>query len=349
MAIEEIHPQWVKVNDQIHRVSDFSHLPPASRPDAVCPLCLNPVIMKLGDERVHHYAHKHDVMCTATQPETALHLNTKFHIYNQLLSGTQLYLEQYCSNGCGKNIVLSWAKDWEKIEIEYTIGKFRPDVFILARSATNKAIEIKVTHPVENDKEEFYKEQNIDWLEIEANESIYDGENPWTIDQPLPFAVCKTFLPAWTCDHCIVQLRDEELARRKAQEKSEYHQHNYLETIYAKMVDFYYPSGKQYREIYYMSKRIRNDKPTGIFVKSEKEGLVRLDGEIDTALIEKAFLETQVKIDERSSRCRAFIDTYEWLPWVYGKKYYRWDTERYPFRYGWDQEHKKWELLNEIR
>ena len=84
LMIKEINPQWVKVNDQIRRVSDYAHLPPSLRPKVRCPLCLEPVIMKLGQVKFHHYAHQPDRICVATQPETALHLNTKFHIYEQL-------------------------------------------------------------------------------------------------------------------------------------------------------------------------------------------------------------------------------------------------------------------------
>jgi competence CoiA-like predicted nuclease len=57
--------------------------------------------MKLGDERVHHYAHKINIACAATNPETAQHLNTKFHIYNELLKSKQLIITKPCYGRCG--------------------------------------------------------------------------------------------------------------------------------------------------------------------------------------------------------------------------------------------------------
>jgi competence CoiA-like predicted nuclease len=49
------------------RVSEFYYLKPSMRPEAICPVCMNPVIMKLGNERVYHYAHQPDIVCCATQ------------------------------------------------------------------------------------------------------------------------------------------------------------------------------------------------------------------------------------------------------------------------------------------
>jgi len=343
LAIEEIHPQWVVVNDQIHRVSDFSHLPPPDRPKAFCPICMNPVILKLGSERVHHYAHQPDVICATTQPETALHLNTKFYIYRQLLSGTRLYLKQQCSNGCGKSRNIPWVRDWVRVEIESNIGPFRPDILIVASGGTNKAIEIKVTHPIESEKEAFFNEQKIGCLEVGASESIYDGENAWTIDQPLPFAVCKPPLPKWTCYHCQAELKQEEKARLKEQKYEEFRKHNYKEILYSKMVDIYYPSGRKYRETYYLKKAVRDDKPLGISIETRKgKEVSRLYGEITEALIEEAFQTTKSEVDRFCNKNRTIVDDHKWLPWVHGKKYFAFDIERYPYRYEWNVMVKKW-------
>ena len=329
------------VDGQIRRVSDFSHLLPPSRPKAICPVCMNPVVMKLGSERVHHYAHQSEVVCTASQPETALHLNTKFYIYKQLLSGTKLYLEQRCSNGCGRSRNVSWVEHWEKVKIESEVGPFRPDIAIFSNDEDINAIEIMVTHQVEDDKEAFYKARGIGWLEVNACESIYEGENAWKIDKPLPFAVCKPPLTEWTCEQCREQLRKNEELKIKEQREKEYKQHNYSEIIYSKMVDFYFPSGRKYRELYYLMKVVRNDKP-GVFVKTEKnEVFWQQNGEINEALTEFAFDATRREVDRRR-KFSEVVDEREWLPWVHGKKYLARDVERYIFRYKWDESVRKW-------
>ena len=72
--------QWVKVNGETHHVSDFAHLPPQQRLEAYCPVCGHQVLLKLGKVRVHHAAHYEGIVCAATQPETAIHLNSKYHL-----------------------------------------------------------------------------------------------------------------------------------------------------------------------------------------------------------------------------------------------------------------------------
>ena len=250
--IREVFPRWVKVNDQIKNVSDFSHLPPRARPKAFCPVCMTPVILKLGKVRVKHYAHKPEVVCAITQPETFLHYTTKYHIYNQLLSGNHLYVGQQCSNDCGESRNYLWVSDWGKVEIETDISNFTPDILLTGKDGIQKTIEIKVTHPVDDFKATFYKDNSIGWLEVEASESLFEGEKAWTIAQPLPFVVIKPRIDEWRCDSCQAEFRKEERARLKEQQKEEYKKHNYEDIIYAKMVDFYYPSKLKHRDVYYL-------------------------------------------------------------------------------------------------
>ena len=335
---KDIFPQWVLVNRQIQRVSAFSNLPPALRPVAKCPLCLNPVIMKLGHERVHHYAHQPDIVCAATHWETALHLNTKYYIYEQLLLGTQLYLEQQCSGCYGKGKSVSWVKNWHKVELEYSFDLFRSDIAVIGTSGTINAIEVIVTHHVEEDKEDFYKLQGVPWLEVNACESIYEGENPWTIDQPLPYSFCKPPLTSWTCDYCRTQLRIDEEIKRKA----EYRQHNHNEIIFAKLVDYYYPSGKKYRETYYIMKVVRNDKPVGVLVETAKWGvLLQKFGDISNTLLEASRQSVKLEID-RKRISGVIIDERKWVPWTSGNKFVARDIDRNPFLYEWDGTKRKW-------
>lgn len=84
LNIPEIFPRWVLVDGNLHPVSSFSHLSPGQRPEAICPVCKKRVILKLGNDRVHHYAHQPEDKCAITQPETALHFNTKIYIGHQL-------------------------------------------------------------------------------------------------------------------------------------------------------------------------------------------------------------------------------------------------------------------------
>ncbi|MFC1945356.1 competence protein CoiA family protein [Chloroflexota bacterium] len=343
----EIFPRWVSVNGQICNVSDFSHLQPNARPKAFCPLCNNPIILKLGSIKVHHYAHKPDVICAITQPETALHLNTKYHIYTQLLLGSRLYLEQECSNNCGVSKKIIWVKDWERVEIESKIGSFRPDILIVTKDGPNHVIEIKVSHPVEDAKQGFYKEENINWAEVDAMqalESFYDGENAWSIEQSLPFAVCKPPLDEWTCKKCLTLLKKEKEDELKRQRVAEYRKHNYEDILYAQLVDYYYShSGKKYRETYYLKKVVRDDELVGVWVMTRTGTVIlKQNGDITESTQKSAYEATKREIDRMCNGNRAIADSRDWAEWVYGKKIYAGNFERYPFRYEWDAGLKKW-------
>jgi hypothetical protein len=315
--------------------------------------------MKLGKIRDYHYAHKPDVLCASTQPETALHLNTKYYIFNQLLLDNKLYLAQQCSNGCGKTRNITWIKNWDRkrVIVEHNIGMLRPDIQIVNNEETVYAIEVKVTHPVGDEKAEYFKVHNIGWLEVEASESIFEGENAWKIDQPLPFSICTPSLVKWTCDECNEILRKEqelklqeqkERERRelREQQQSEYKEHNHLETICSTMVDYYFLKGTKFREIYYASRIIRNDKIVGILITNEhRQFRIRKEGLEDEALSE-AIKETQNEI-ERRCKYGAIADQRLWLPWETDTKYFAADTGRYSLRYDWDQQERIWVKLDD--
>lgn len=182
-----IDPGWVLYKDQLYHVSEFAHLPPKERPRATCPLCNLAVVLKLGKVRTHHYAHVQESDCAAGSPETALHLNTKFHFYNELLQAAvkTLRVKQGCQ-GCSAVTTRVWLKDWDEVRVEYQMDPFRPDIALLKNSVVIGALEILVTHAVDERKATFFDEQNIRWAEIRASESIYLGEKAWRATKPLP-------------------------------------------------------------------------------------------------------------------------------------------------------------------
>lgn len=89
--------QWVLDEaGALHHVDDYSGIPPKDRPPVVCPVCRNLVWLHIGQERIHHAVHRTGDICAATRPETALHMNCKYHLYNQLRQSNQLELIQVC-------------------------------------------------------------------------------------------------------------------------------------------------------------------------------------------------------------------------------------------------------------
>ena len=212
-------------------------------------------------------------------------------------------------------------------------------------------------HPVGDEKAEYFKVHNIGWLEVEGSESIFEGENAWKIDQPLQFSICTPSLVKWTCDECMEILRKKEELKLQEQKEREHHQlqeqkqreyedHNYSETICSTMVDYFFQTGSKWREIYYASRIIRNDKIVGILVTTEHHNFrVRKDGVEDEAWLE-ALKATQHEI-ERRHKYGAIVDQRLWLPWESDTKYFAADTGRYPLRYDWDQQERIWVKLDD--
>src|SRR4051812_29968773 len=68
---------WVIVDGVPRHVSEFATLTARRRPAAFCHTCGKRLILKLGDLRRHHAAHRPGADCPTTHPETALHSDCK--------------------------------------------------------------------------------------------------------------------------------------------------------------------------------------------------------------------------------------------------------------------------------
>lgn len=134
-----------------------------------------------------------------------------------------------------------------------------------------------------------------------------------------------------------------DLVKRKAREQeiNEYKTHNYTKRISVKITDFFYRSGKKYREIYYQNVIVRDDTPVGISVWNDRgKKIFSKYGEIDKV---QKLSELAVKADIDKNRfVSVIIDEREWLPWERGLKYELIDTDKSPFIFSWDNVRKEW-------
>lgn len=245
--------RFCSVNGEIRNVSDFAHLTPKNRPAAVCPECKNLLILRLGDVNAHHAAHKTEASyCSLTTGEGMLHLNTKHYIYEQLRQGSKLVIKQFCSKCAtpGFNPFNSWLgsrpylwlEDWDEVQMEKKIGSLRPDIVLYRGGQPVAAIEVFVTHRLDEEKRARLGELGLPWIEVKAEgEEIdeyfvnfadgYEDEFvPWRIGKPLIYHECSPQPDEWVCDHCrtaperaaaMLKKRDEQEASRQAWEQSE--------------------------------------------------------------------------------------------------------------------------------
>lgn len=255
---ENVHLAWVLVGDELHPVSDFQGLVPRQRPIAYCPLCREPVTLKLGSIRAHHAAYQPDSVCRATQPETALHQNVKFYLAQQLRGTVRLEIEEPCSglsldhSACTSRRTIDFAAHWDDVQVEYTLDPLRPDIVLLAAGRPLAAIEIWVSHRVEEPKAEVLKQMGVPWIEVQGAEALYAGEDPWTSVQPLAVARHSA---VWRCAGCQSHLARIEKAQayeaqRQAQQAALAEQRRQRKPTHFRVVDIYYRSGKSHRAIF---------------------------------------------------------------------------------------------------
>lgn len=239
---------YVIHEDALHHVSDFVSWPVKHRPDVLCPDCRSAVILKLGERKAHHVAHKPDSLCLLTKPETVLHLNTKAYLRSQLTNAQSLYINQYCTGWIAPEIgayegghracrgererMFLWLSGWDRVEVESFVESRKPDIVLYRDGKPVAAIEVKATHAVDEQKRIDLERAGLPWLEVEAGEDFYEGEDKWTPDKPLPYVRCAPPIPERTCDRCLTApaehrarvyeaIAKEREERREAKERRE--------------------------------------------------------------------------------------------------------------------------------
>lgn len=161
-----------------------------------CPLCKNPVIVRKGNIRIHHFAHKVSDICTQ---ETITHKVAKLLIQKTIedwkkgRTQAPVFLRscQYCYSREAQPI----PKKVERADLEVRLADgFIVDVALMAENVPIAAIEIRVTHAVSEEKEEGL---SIPYIEVDGFEVI---ENPRNL-----IPETDTFNP-FTCKECKQRL-----------------------------------------------------------------------------------------------------------------------------------------------
>lgn len=232
---------WVLVDGRPRCVSDFSALPPRQRPRPSCPLCGRSLTLKLGRIRRHHAAHAPNDDCGATRPETALHLDTKLYLAEQLTSAagsdSTLVIRRRCEGTpletCDAIRDDPWARGWDDVVVEAgaTAERFRPDILLRKDGMPIAAIEVLVSHRVPDEKATALENAGLPWIEIRADPGMLEGHTAWRAGQPLPIERVgrRGASRTWRCDAHL---------RRSRQLRG------------ARVVDIYREGGLHFRAIY---------------------------------------------------------------------------------------------------
>lgn len=334
--------QWVLVDDALVHVSKYKPLPPNQRPACQCPVCNQPVTMKLGNIREHHCAHRTGAVCVATRPETALHLNVKYYLAKQLEAASSLVIFEPCQGtGCTSYRRRSWLSGWNRVEVEHTIESYRPDIVLFKDTVPIGAIEVYVTHAVEEAKEQYLQKLNIPWIEVEGNEAIYQGDGRWTPRKPLPF--CLRSSQPWQCGICYY-FSDE----------GRHFETDSTRIFRYRIVDLFYPSGGYFREVYWLVEKHIDGvrKEVWLASRSDRTILARVASPFTLAERKRIKDAFDSELNAKRTKAHAYVDSpMDWAPWppAPDPEAYVFDEIQFPCRYVWWNKEQKWFLPKAMR
>lgn len=338
--------QWVFIEGTLLHISEYAHLPPATRPSVTCPICGQPVVMKLGKMRTHHVAHHQGSMCATNQPETVIHLNTKLHIAKQLEKAHKLLLSQSCTKNLSHKEPIQrqhvWTSGWDAVEIEYSLGSYRPDIALLKNGQVMAVIEILVTHEVESGKAQYFEENGIRWLEVLGREELYSGPALWSALDSLSYSRISPKVPSWTCSDCVnaqATLNREQKLREETR-IADYERRiaNYNGIWCSRIVDFYYPEDKHWRGVYRIHYTFQDGRLVKVALSSDKGSVWTWTKSISRSILEQVNKVFLSDVNKRASR-HGFWDSP--MKWKHGNANMVTFREP-PRRYVWTKYNKWW-------
>jgi hypothetical protein len=260
-ADEPVRLGWVVVGGALRPVAAFAGAPPRGRPPAACPVCGEPVVLKLGAVMAPHAAHRADSACALGREETALHYNTKQHLAAALRvaaasPGAGLRVRQWCAHRGGVLGETIWspgavpcpafherplAGAWDAVDVEVGLSDTRPDIVLRAGGAPVAVVEVRRTHAVTAAKIERLAAAGVPWAEVVASRALYAEFTAWDASRPL--TVLRAHDGArWWCDYH--RGRADRAARAADAADAPW---------VARVVDRYHPDGRAERDVAYVT------------------------------------------------------------------------------------------------
>lgn len=163
-----------------------------------CPVCGDNLLLKMGEIKKVHFAHKATEICTE---ETVIHKTAKYLIIQSILKWKEGKLEspiiervcQYC--GVVTEQKIPDKIDHVKDEVKLNSG-FIGDIALFSDSKPIAVIEIKVAHAVTEQKKETI---GIPFIEVEG-EKIINNPEVW-------FPITDKFKP-FKCQSCVEAIHE---------------------------------------------------------------------------------------------------------------------------------------------
>ena len=139
----------------------------------LCPICDNEVVLKRGEVRRPHFAHKPDTACSG---EGVRHKVAKQMIYLMYLRTVRTVMVSVttfrrCPN-CSQGVLFPQTPQYDDVAREVNVGRHRVDVALLRDGKPVSGIEVQDTHPVDDEKWDAFKKLGFPCIEVEAKDVI---------------------------------------------------------------------------------------------------------------------------------------------------------------------------------
>lgn len=145
--------------------------------DFSCPICDSVVVLRRGDIRRSHFSHKPDTGCSG---EGVNHKTAKQMIYLMYLTTVRTVMNSVtttrkCPN-CSKSVLFFQTPQFDDVACEFDVGKYRVDVVLLRDGEPVSGIEVRDTHPVDDEKWDAFAELEFPCIEVDVQEVIDDWQ-----------------------------------------------------------------------------------------------------------------------------------------------------------------------------
>jgi hypothetical protein len=156
--------------------------------------------------RARHFAHHPGSTCPLTSPETALHQDAKERLAwlcEEAFAGRRRVVLATRCPGCRRPAPLEVATAGDAAVLEGLVGTRRADVLVTRRGAPALALEVRVAHAVEEDKERALAALGVPVAEV-------DAASPWEAEEGDATSVrCARSLGFPPCPACASASRAE--------------------------------------------------------------------------------------------------------------------------------------------
>ena len=178
----------------------------------------------------------------------------------------------------------------------------------------------------------------LPWIEVMGEEILPSGAPKWRGGLPVP-VLREGPSMAWECDEC---------ARRA--EEQRHRERNGVHVRSIRVVDYYWPNGSKFREIFSASEELRNGEVIGLELSANlgRDGGLRIVGPSTMENGRRIRAEVERVLKEKRSRGALVDSPMEWnksnLCILEDPK----DSYMYyPLRYRWSSKNSRWFLARE--